>query len=265
MGLTSISKGLKTLGGIVSKNSPSILTGLSVAGLVTTVILAVRATPKALLLMEVEREQRKKEKETVCRDSGEESIPLSKRDIVQIAWKCYIPAAAVGLTTVACIIGANTISLRRTAALASVYSITEAAFREYKAKVVETIGRNKEIKVRDEIASDTVKAHPSSSTEVIVTGKGQVLCYDTLSGRYFKSDIENIRQIINRLNHAMLTEMFMSINEWYYELGLAPTKLGDDMGWDIAKGLIEVKFSSQISEDGTPCLVLDYAVVPKFR
>jgi hypothetical protein len=154
-------------------------------------------------------------------------ITLTKREIIRITWKCYIPALAVGAATIGCIVGANHISLRRNAALASLYSLTEAAFKEYQGKVVETIGRNKELKVRDDISADQIRKNPPGTNEIIVTGKGDVLCYDSLSGRYFRSNIEQIRRSVNELNQSLLSEMFMTLNEMYDAIGLSGTKLGN--------------------------------------
>jgi len=239
----------RNLGDVISQNSPTILTGLSVGGLLTTTILAVRATPKAMTILD--------NHDLLIED-------MTKRTIVGLTWKCYIPAMATGLATIACIIGANHISLRRNAALASLYGLTEAAFKEYQAKVVETIGRSKELKVRDDIAEDQVKRNPVGTNEVIFTGKGDVLCYDSLSGRYFKSDIEQIRRSVNTLNRELLTDMFLTLNDLYYALGLSGTKLGDEMGWDIDKGLLEINFSAQVTENFDPCLVLNYDLTPRF-
>jgi hypothetical protein len=98
---------------------------------------------------------------------------------------------------------------------------------------------------------------------VIVTGKGDTLCYDTISGRYFKSDIEKIRKIVNDLNLRLRDENSISLNEFYYEFGLDSIKIGDDIGWNISiNGYIEPHFSSQLASDGTPCLVLDYMCGP---
>jgi len=266
MGPNSISNLTKNLAGVISENSPTILTSLAVAGLISTSVLAVKATPKALFL--IDDELYKRYGEDMYGEHGntvsERLASIPRRELIRITWKCYIPASAVGFASICCIVYANSIHLRRTAALASLYGITEAALKEYQAKVVETIGKSKELKVRDEISGDRIKANPPGSSEVIFTGKGDILCYDSLTGRYFKSSIEQIRRVINQLNHNLISEMFLSLNELYYALGLAGTKLGDDMGWDIDKGLIEVTFSSQLSEEGEPCLVLNYEVFPKF-
>lgn len=260
----------KNLEGIFQKNSPTILTGVAVAGLFSTVVLAVRATPKAILLMDEDAERRYSNGEVLKLYPEDiklvtSSMLLTKKQIIQATWKCYIPAAAVGTATIACIIGANSINLRRNAALASVYSITEAAFKEYQAKVTETLGKGKEIKIRDEIAKDRIANNPVSNTEVIFTGKGEVLCLDAISGRYFKSDVQSIKRVENEQNRILRDEMYVSLNDVYYELGLKPTKLGDELGWNIDRGYIEFDFSSQITDEGTPCLVLDYTLSPKFK
>lgn len=269
----------KNLGGIITKNSPTILTGVAVAGLVTTTVLGVRATPKALALIddyvwnkyedEVENPEEMSFAEWLGVDTDgyswrDRANYLSRIETVKLTWKTYIPTFAVGAITIACIISANHISLRRNAALASLYGLTEAAFKEYQTKVVETIGKNKELKIRDEVSADRIKKNPLGENEVIFTGKGEVMCYDSLSGRYFKSDIEQIRRTINGLNRDLLSDMFLTVNEFYYAIGLSGIKLGDQMGWDIDKGLLEVDFSAQLSEDGEPCLVLNYSIEPRF-
>lgn len=267
---------IKNLGGVISKNSPTILTGMSVAGLVTTAILGIKATPKALsILSDYAMELYEKE----MKDSSN-LMPfsewlgldnygcpwkvLTKKEIIKLTWKLYLPMLAVGLTTIGCTIGSNHISLRRNAALASIYGLTEAAFKEYQAKVVETIGKNKELKVRDDISEDHIKQNPPGKNEVIFTGKGEVMCYDSLSGRYFKGDVDKIRKAVNELNRRLLSEMYLSLNEFYYEIGLGETKLGEQLGWELDKGTIEVDFSAHLTENDEPCLCLNYKVTPRF-
>ena len=248
----AVAKLVKTARRAVSKHSPEILTGIGIAGMITTTVLAVRATPKALRQIE-------EFKECVLLED-EEITPI---DAVKVAWKPYIPAAITGVFSIACLIGANSVNARRNAALATAYKLSETAFSEYKEKVIETIGEKKEKTVRDEVAKSRVEKNPVSTTEVIVTEKGNTLCYDAISGRYFKSDIDKIKKAENILNKRLLTEDYISLNEFYNELGLDDTRLGEDLGWNVIDGLIEFDFSSQIAEDGTPCIVVDYKVAPK--
>lgn len=229
----------------LKKHSPEILTGIGITGMIATTVMAVRATPKALRLIE-------------------EMQPETKLDTVKVAWKPYIPAAITGVTSIACLIGANSVNARRNAALAAAYTLSDTALREYKDKVIETIGEKKEQAVRDAVAKDKIEKNPVKSNDVIITEKGNTLCFDTISGRYFKSDIDKLRRIENDLNRRILTEGYISLNDFYYELGLDNIRIGDELGWNFERGLIELEFSSQLASDGTPCLVMNFAVAPKY-
>ena len=235
----------------VVKHSPELLTGIGIAGMVTTTVLAVNATPKALYLIEEERN---------CQDVSE----LSTMDTIKVAWKPYIPAAVTGVTSIVCLIGASATNHKRNAALATAYNISQAALYEYKEKVIETLGEKKEKQIREEIDKDRIEKNPVSKSEVIITGNGKTLCYDHTSGRYFESDMETIKRAVNTINKQMLDEMYVSLNDFYYEVGLGDTKMGNELGWSNRGELIDLDFSSQIAEDGRPCLVIDFAKAPYY-
>jgi hypothetical protein len=232
----------------LGKNSPAILTGLGIASLISSTVMAVRATPKAYRLLRV------------CNEfDGEHSA----KEVVQLTWKYYIPSVVLGVTGIVCVIGAQSISLKRNAALASLYALSENTMKMYSEKVVEKLGEKKEREIRDDVAKRTLENH-TQPERVLFTGRGEVLCYDVLSGRYFKSDAEKIRQIVNEQNKILLCDDFVSLNDFFYAIGLAGTKLGDEMGWRVDEGLIDISFSAQLTEDNEPCLVLDYKLVPKY-
>lgn len=245
-----LQKSLKNLGGVILKNSPYILTGLGCAGVLTTALFTGHSTLKAYMLIKMEEEDR--------------NIELSPKEVLQLTWKCFIPPVLMGTTSVICIIGANTINTNRNAAIAALYSLSETAFREYKDKVVEELGRNKELKVRDTIAKDRITNSPVGDRTIIITGNGDVLCYDALSDRYFKSSAEKIRQQVLELNYTLMTEMWLSLNDLYYCIGLPATGLGGQVGFDLDKGRIELEYSSQLTPEGQPCLVIDTTVYPKY-
>lgn len=256
--LSSISKGIR---GTITKHSPEILTGIGIAGMITTTIMAVRATPKALEIINDERLERADNDEKFIYGS----TPLPIKDVIRLTWKCYIPAAITGGLSIICLIGASSVNARRNAALATAYTLSESALKEYQEKVIETIGEKKEQAVMDAIAKDRIDKNPVSSREVIITEKGNTLCYDSISGRYFKSDIDKLKKTENELNRRMRDEMYISLNEFYYEIGLNPISIGDDIGWNIDHGYIELNFSSQLSDYGNPCLVIDYRVAPRYE
>ena len=225
--------------------------GIGIAGMVVSTVLAVKATPKALRLVE-----EAKKRETV------EVLPT--KEVVKVTWKCYIPAAVTGIFSVSCLIFSTAVHSRRNAALATACSISEAALKEYRDKVIETVGEKKETIIRDAIAKDHINQNPVSSNEVILTGKGDVLCYEIWSGRYFRSDIEKLRKIENDLNREMIGDMYVTLNDFYDLIGIPNVKIGDDLGWSISRSSIEMSFSSQLTEDGTPCLVVGFVTPPYY-
>lgn len=255
----NLSKVAKNMQHTLGKYSPQILTGIGVAGMITTVVLAVKATPKALELIEDKKEEL---------DAGE----LTVVDTVKTAWKPYIPAAVTGILSTVCIIGGNAVGTRRTAALAAAYKISETALHEYKDAVVETIGEEKAKEVKEKVAQNKLDKNPVVEKQIIVTNKGTFLCYDSLSGRYFQSDMETIRKAQNDINDYLFNEDYASLNMFYDFLGLEHTRLGAELGWKIDSGTLQIEFDSTLASDksqgiapGTPCLVLDYNVAPKYE
>ncbi len=239
---------LKKILKITSKHSPVILTSLVVTGLVTTVISAITATPKAMKLLE-EAEKEKKEELT---------IP----EIFVVTWKEYIPTFVFAGLTIACAIGSNSINARRNAALASLYSFSDKAYKEYKTKIEQKVPVAKIKECKQEIHQENINRIDQEC--IITTGKGSTLCYDSLSGRLFKSDIEFIKQALNRLSRDLMSEHFITVNSLYDELGLSHTTMGEIAGWHIDDGLIEGSFSSLLTEDGVPCLVMGFVTDPRY-
>lgn len=246
----------------IARHSPEILTGIGIAGMITTTVLAVRATPKALQLIDEEEEKRWSELRV-----GEEWAELTPVEKIKIAWKPYIPAAMTGVFSIAFLISANSVNVRRNAALATAYKLSETAFAEYKDKVVETIGENKEKAVKDKVRKKKIDDNPVSKNDVIITSCGRTLCYDTISGRYFESDLEKIKRAANELNRQITTGMcgYVSLNEFYDEIGLDHISVGYDLGWNIYDGLIEIEPGSHLADNGQPCVVIDYRVAPKYN
>jgi hypothetical protein len=62
----------------------------------------------------------------------------------------------------------------------------------------------------------------------------------------------------------MRNDLTINLNEFYYEIGLDETDVGKYLGWDIDKGYIDIDFSSQLTEDGTPCLVVGFLTPPQY-
>ena len=251
MGKLSLKNMANDVKSAMVKNAPGILVGVGIVGMAGTTILAVRATPKAIMLIEAKTQELEVES-------------LTPVETVKTTWKCYIPAAVTGAMSTACLIGASSVSARRNAALATAYNLTRVALNDYKDAVVETIGEKKEQVVRDAAAKKKIERDPVTNTEVVVTERGTTLCYDAVFGRYFRSDIDTIKRAVNELNRSIVSSMYASLNEFYDEIGLPPIEIGDKLGWNMDDGQIEVDFSSQLAADGTPCLVISFNVAPDY-
>lgn len=241
----------KTVSTFMRKNSPTILTAVGVSGMIASTIFAIEATPKAVKLIEEKKQELKVEK-------------LTPIETVRTTWKCYIPTVVLTVLSSGCIVGANSVHAKRNAALATAYTISETALREYKDKVIETIGEKKEQAVRDAIAKDKIDKHPVSKREVLITGKGNTLCYDPWRDGYFEMDPDKVKKAVNDLNYQLLNDGYVTLNDFYYNLGLGETVPGKTLGWNINKGQVQFRFSSQIADDGRPCLVFDFFNPPTY-
>lgn len=266
MNKPNVTKFINVTKSALSKKSPEILTGLGIAGMVTTTVLAVKATPKVLMLIDAEKKRQNdellEEAKRLNKENCAQISKLSVIDTIKVAWKPYIPALVTGTVSIACLVGASSVNARRNAALATAYQLSTTALADYKEKVVETIGEKKEQVIKDKVAQKKVEENPVSKSSIIVSDKGSTLCYDATAGRYFYSDIETIKKAINEMNRRMvLGEMYVSLNEFYMELGLPTTDIGDEVGWSVDT-MIEPDFSTQITDDGRPCVVLSYLAAP---
>lgn len=237
---------LKQTERFITDNSPAILTGIGVAGVVATAYLTGQASIKAYRILE---------------ENESSYDPLTTKEKVELVWTLYIPPVTTGLLTVTCIIAANRIGNRRAAAIAAAYSLTERAFEEYRNKVVERIGERKEELVRADIVQDRLNENPPPSREVLMIGAGDVLCLEAFTGRYFNSNAEKLHAAENRVNARLIQDMFASLSDFYDLIGLDHTEFSDEVGWNVDK-LLDLTFASAIAPDGRPCLSFSFRVVP---
>lgn len=223
----------------VKSNSPEILTALGVSGVLTTAYLTGKASFQ------------------VAKD--EDADPwASNKEKIKKYWKLYIPPAVSGVVAIGCIIAAQKSNARRTAAAVTAYSVAERAFGEYKEKVVEQIGKGKEQKIRDELTQEKVAKDTSlGQKEVLVLGSGHVLCCELFTRRYFRSDMETLRKAKNDINARIVQEAYITLDDFYDVLGIPHTSHSGNIGWDSNR-LMDLEFSTVLSENGEPCLAFDY-------
>lgn len=260
---------LKTIKIGASKNSSIILMGLGIGSFATAVVFAIRATPKALKLIDEKKEEKKRHVKTCDNIDTTSSLPaleLTKIEIVKSCWKCYIPTAISMIIGTVSIISSSCISQRRNALLTTACAATQTAFNEFRSKTKNVIGEEKTKEIIDAVAKDKIEKLPANDDEIIYTGQGDDWCLDAQCGRYFKGDIGKIKKAINTINYRLLNEMCVSLNEFYYEIGLEGTRLGDKVGWNLDNGMVEPAFSSIFSDEkNKTCFVVDFDLQPLYN
>lgn len=232
---------------MAKKHSPEILMGVGIGSFIFGTIMMAPATIKAKTKLDKTKGELEKEK-------------LTAFETVKAAWPYYIPTFIVDSLAIACLIGSGTTSFKRNAALTAAYTLSENKLKDYSAKVIEKLGEDEEKEIKKAVVEEKVQQNPVK--DVILTDKGETICFDVLSGRYFKSDKNVIDEAVNKLNREMRSEMYVTLNDFYYEIGLDGILLGDILGWNIDDGYIDIDYQSHLDKHGTPCLVLDYIVPP---
>lgn len=231
----------------VKANSPLILSVAAGIGTLATAYLASKATLEAAeIVRDAERDQ-----QWPATDKRELWVGRTR-----LVWRTYIPTAICAGVTISCVIGANRVANRKLLASQAAFAISEQAYSNYRDKVIKEYGEKKDKAIRDEIAEERVKAH-APSQEVMLIGSGDVLCCELFTMRFFNGDIESLRRAVNKINQQCLSQDYATLTDFYYEIGLSPTTESGQLGW-ISSRLLELDFTSVLTENGSPALAFDY-------
>jgi hypothetical protein len=231
----------------IKVNSPTILSVAAGVGTLATAILVGKASFDAANVI---REQ-------------EEKIPPPinpkerTKERIRLVWRLYIPSAVSTASTIVCVIGASRVATRKTLAAHAALAFTERAYSDYRDKIVEEFGVRKDQSIRDKVVAEQVEKKPPPSQDVLVTGPGNVLCCELFTMRYFACDIEKLRKTQNELNARLIKHDYATLDDFYYMLGLRQTTVSGSMGWTSDK-MMELIFSTTLSDDGRPCLTFEY-------
>lgn len=240
-------------------NSPLLLTAIGVAGTVATAVLAHRAALKSRDILEQNDAWIVAEERKAGHDLPQ--LHLTRKEIVKLVGKNYIPPAIVGSLTIGSIVCANRIGTKRAAALAAAYTISEQFNEEYRKQVVDKIGIQKEKEIRDDIAHRRMSQDPyCDSSVMVVNGSGDVPCFDLWSGRYFPSSADKIKKAVNEINYMVNHNGYASLSDFYRQLGLPETQESDMVGWTQDK-LLDLELTAHL-DDGLPCLGFQFLVHP---
>lgn len=232
------------------RNSSNILVGLGVGGYLTAIVMGCKATPAAEERLKLAKQ--KKQQELTVVEKTKAVAPV------------YWPTAAIAAASTACIVGSKIIDYRKHAALVAAYELCQENLKDVQKSIVETVGEKKAKAIKDNVAKNKVIENPPKDDNIIFTGYGDSLCYDSVSGRYFKTNYEKIYQAELSINKRLLSENYILLNEFYDLIGLPDIEIGSRLGFNgymFGEGM-EISYSSQLTENKIPCMVINYDIVP---
>lgn len=240
------------------KKGPQIIMGLSILGYGVALYSCGKATLKAadkIKEMKSEVPEKEQESKTFYRKVAKEVAPMF------ITTMAFFALSTTGLIASAKI--TQNRNMAQVAALATAYSASENAFKAYKGKVKEVIGTEKEAIVQQKVDEEIVKTNPPTESNTVYS-QGEVRCYDVISGRYFWSDSNKIKNAVNIINNRLNNEMYVSLNELYYELGIPSIEMGERLGFNIKDGLLKFNPTARLDEDDKPFLVMRFHIAPRY-
>jgi len=244
----NLSSAVRTAKSVITANSPVLLVGTAVAGVVATGVLAAKGGYKARgVLQEAEEEK-----------GGE----LTTNEKIQLTWLCYAAPALTGASTIACVVGVHTIHNQRHAALAGLYAVTQGKLDDYREKAEELLGAKKTQDLNNAVAQRAVDKNPLNDKEVLIVTDGTELCYDDWSGRYFMGSVNKIEGAVLELNRKLVNDGEASLNSFYDTLGLSSITMGDRFGWSGADQ-VDVRFGNTTTSDGRPAISFWFHSEPK--
>lgn len=201
------------------KHGPMICTTAGVVSMLTGLVLAVKATPKAV---------KKIEEAEIPEDATKKERVV---ETVKATWKDYVPAAICEVGGAGLIFGSARTYARRYADLSNLLYISETAYRNLQDKMGETLTKKQVNQINDEIAEDKIKENPPENSTIIITDRGNHLFFDTMTGQYFRSSFEEVHRVVNEINARINSEYYVQNNELIVSWGETPCKTFESLVW----------------------------------
>lgn len=198
----------KTCAKFLRKHGGTILAVAASVGVGLTMWETGKATVKATTLVAMNKNE-----------------PLTTKETIQTCWKFYLPATALGVGTIACILGSNALNKKQIASLTAGYMALGKAYQEYRQKVIENIGLEKEAEIQDQIKEEKLPEVREKMT------MEKLLCYEPISKRYFHATEVELTDAFYHLNRDFALDGEASLNDFCNYLGLDYVPDGDATGW----------------------------------
>ena len=254
--MNGVNRTLSKAGFQIKKHSPEILIVAGIAGVVTSAIMACKATTKINDILDQTKEEVGKVNDALDNEKISEDVYSkedAKKDLaiiyiqtgVKLA-KLYGPSLILGALSITSILASNNILRKRNVALAAAYATIDNSFKEYRSRVIERFGKDldRELKYNikaKEISETTVDENGKETT---VTKTVPVVEYKEPSdyARFFcegcagwtkdpEMNLVFLKQQQNWANELLKTRGHLFLNEVYDMLGIERSQAGQVVGW----------------------------------
>lgn len=257
--LDIVSKATRTFhkaGFQLKKHSPEILVVAGVVGVVTSAVMACKATTKLNDILEESKEQidqihdvmehPDKVKAEYTEEDGKKDLAIVYTQTAVKLIKLYGPSIVLGGLSITAILTSNNILRKRNVALAAAYTAVDKSFKEYRERVVERFGKDLDRELRYNIKAKEIEETvvDEKGEEKTVTKTVEVVDQNACS-EYAKfyddgclgwcKDPELNMMFLRRQQDAATERLkdkgHLFLNEVYDMLGIPRTKAGQVVGW----------------------------------
>lgn len=231
-------------------NATPIATGAVILGMVSAVVLAVKATKESVEDVEEVKDEL-------------EVDELTSKEVIRIVWRRFIPVILILGLTIACLLVNTNRMMKRYAALSTAYALSESYLKDYVEATRESVGAKKEQTIHDTAVDKQAQKHPIETSErgIIETGHGDTLFYDKLTTRWFKDSIEHVKSVENYLSGIYETEDKLYADDYARAL-LGVNSNFEQMGWQKTGKIdgthvFKLDYTSGLTNSMTPYIAID--------
>lgn len=241
----------------LKKHSPEILLVAGVAGIVTSGVMACKATLKVEEIVDGAKEQidtihkiaeSPDMKEKYSEDDAKKDLAIVYTQTAVKMVKLYGPSVLLATASIGCIVGSNRILNKRNVALAAAYKAVDKSFKDYRGRVVERFGEKLDKELRYNIKAKEVEevTTDENGNEVVEKKTVDIADYDPNAYSPYSvvfddgntgwdPDPERSKYFLiqqqNWANDRLKSQGHLFLNEVYDMLGVRRTKAGAQVGW----------------------------------
>ena len=257
--MASVSRSLYKVGFKLKKHSPEILIVTGVIGIVTSTVMACKATTKVNDIVDETKDMVDKIHDAVenkkhTSDGEEYTQEVANKDLTIVYAqtglkfvKLYGPAVAIGIASIGCIVGSNHILRKRNIGVGAALTAMETSFKGYRGRLSDRFGKDLDRELRFGIKAKEVeeKVVDEKGKETTVTKTVEVVDPNAIHSIYSVVFCEGnsgwtrnaelnkvfLIQQQNYSNDKLKLNGVLTLNEVYDMIGAPRTAYGQIAGW----------------------------------